>query len=542
MTSPSTSCIDENAIGALFDHRLSQAETDAIDHHVAECEECRNLLCSMARLYAPSSPALASGRGSTLPLGEPFARDASSDEANIRRLLALLGCERQVGRVLGGKWRLDAVLGVGGMAEVYAATHLTNGRRAAIKLLRREWMARPNVVYRFLREGYVANRISHPGAVTILDDGTADDGTPFLVLELLEGRTIGTHIRERLPVRTVVWIACEILDVLAAAHERGIVHRDIKPENVLLTRQGSVKLLDFGIARMHELAPNIRATQHGVLIGTPAYMPPEQARGALDSIDARTDIWAVGATMFALLAGRPVHLGGTPNETLVSAMKPAPKLGTVATEIPSEIADIVDRALAFSQHERWPDARVMQGALRGALDRVGDSQAGARSRPPEPWALATPIAKAEVSPKQRPMWLTFSLVASVVALLATLAFVARTRGLPSASGYTGVSPEQVPAAAPPSSSSPAPSDVVGARVSPEGSVGVPSEAQPPPSREEPVAARPKPGRRPVHRADAAPHAPPIAEPEPQTTTPPPPPATAPPPEPREDRHPLDRRD
>lgn len=387
MTREATACIDENAIGALFDHRLSKVEVDEIDRHVARCVDCRDLLCGLVRMYSsPSSPsralvqtaALVDPRATTAPIA------AAVDEAHIRRLLALLGCERRVDTIVGG-WRLDGVLGVGGMAEVYAATHVSNGQRAAIKLLRREWLSRPSVVSRFLREGYVANRLRHPGTVAVLGDGTTDNGTPFLVLELLDGQTIAPHVRERLPFSTVLWIASEILEVLGAAHARQIIHRDIKPDNVFLTRGGAVKVLDFGIARVRGLAEDgadfHRPTQHGTMMGTPAFMPPEQARGKLDEIDARTDLWALGATMFALLAGRPVRHGGTPDETLATAMKSeAPKLGSINPAVPPEICEIVDRALAFRRDDRWADAASMQTAIRSVLQRMDSSVPALASR------------------------------------------------------------------------------------------------------------------------------------------------------------------
>jgi serine/threonine-protein kinase len=351
----SAACIDENAIGALFDHKLTPAEAEAIDQHVSKCKDCRDLLASMARLYAPSAPS------GPVPVTSPFGPTVTSPgpkggDATIRRLLTMLGSDARIGRILAGKWRIDELLGVGGMAEVYAATHVTNGRRAAIKLLRRESLARPNIVYRFLREGYVANRVNHPGAVTILDDGTADDGTPFLVLELLDGKSIGDNVKkDRLPVSDILRIAHDVLDVLAAAHAQGIIHRDIKPDNILRTRAGQVKVLDFGIARLSES----QATQLGHIIGTPAYMPPEQATGDA-VIDARADVWALGATMFALLARRTVHDGKGP-------YAPAPKIATVVPNLDPIIGAIVDRALEFEPDHRWPDARSMQEALRAAL-------------------------------------------------------------------------------------------------------------------------------------------------------------------------------
>src|SRR5260370_28974654 len=140
----------------------------------------------------------------------------------------------RVGSVLRGKWRLDALLGVGGMAAVYAATH-RNGSRAAVKVLHTEWSVNPPIRSRFLREGYVANKVAHAGAVKVIDDDVAEDGALFLVTELLDGETLDdrrTRLGGRLPEDDVLSVADQLLDVLATAHSKGVVHRDLKPENL----------------------------------------------------------------------------------------------------------------------------------------------------------------------------------------------------------------------------------------------------------------------------------------------------------------------
>src|ERR1044072_6311813 len=169
---------------------------------------------------------------------------------------SLLGAARaRVGAVLREKWRLEGLLGVGGMASVYAATH-RNGMRGADKIRHPAAAMDANARGRFLREGYVANRVDHPGAVRVLDDDTAEDGSPYLVMELLEGASLDS-IAERRPggvlsLGEVVKIADELLDILATAHEKGMVHRDLKQETLFLTGGGALKVLDFGIARRGE--------------------------------------------------------------------------------------------------------------------------------------------------------------------------------------------------------------------------------------------------------------------------------------------------
>jgi serine/threonine-protein kinase len=274
--------------------------------------------------------------------------------------------EARVGITLKGKWRLVSVIGIGGMATVYAATH-RNGSRVAIKMLHPEVAVSRDVTSRFLREGYVGNQVVHPGTVKVLDDDITEDGAPFLVMELLEGESLGARLDRDGPLapHEVALLADQLLDVLAAAHAAHIVHRDLKPDNVFLTLEGRVKVLDFGIARLRSLAESSASTQAGSLLGTPAFMAPEQALGRWKEVDERTDIWAIGATLFNLLTGRFVHEADAVQEQLVlAATSKAPPLSLHAPHAPLWLCDIVDRALAFGRDVRFPDARSMQTALR----------------------------------------------------------------------------------------------------------------------------------------------------------------------------------
>lgn len=279
---------------------------------------------------------------------------------------------RRIGSVLRNKWTLDRLLDVGGMAAVFAATH-RNGNRVAIKMLHPAYARVDEIRERFLREGYVANKIDHPGAVAIHDDDELEDGSVFLVMELLRGMSLEARLNERsvLPSGEVILIAHRVLDVLAAAHTKNIVHRDIKPANVFLTVDGDVKVLDFGLARIRERTFNGSLTRTGIVMGTASFMPPEQARAKQDLIDQRTDLWAVGATMFRALAGRYVHEGGTVNERFIAAMSQhAPELGSVAPHVPPALCQVVDRALKFQTYDRWPTARDMQAALAEAYETI----------------------------------------------------------------------------------------------------------------------------------------------------------------------------
>lgn len=295
----------------------------------------------------------------------------------------------RVGTKLGGKWTLQRILGIGGMAAVFEAEH-DNGLRVAIKVLHPELSHVAEAKERFLDEAYIANHVAHSGTVPVLDDGIADDGLPFLVMELLDGETLQDRWQRSeaaLPVLEVFRLIEPLLDILRAAHQRGIVHRDLKPDNVFLTATGEVKLLDFGIARMAESHRSLK-TQFGATMGTPEYMAPEQARGRWEDVDEQSDIWSLGATMFALICGRTVHLAERSNELLLACMtEHAPPIGEVATDVPEIAAAVIDRALAFEKTHRYASAEEMLNDVRyvtQALERARPERDFA-SLPPQAW-------------------------------------------------------------------------------------------------------------------------------------------------------------
>ena len=288
--------------------------------------------------------------------------------------------------------------------QVYAATH-RNGNRVAIKLLHPHFSEHQDVKERFLREGYVANKVGHPGAVQVLDDDIADDGGVFLVMELLEGESLEARLRRThiLTPIEALYAADRILDVLAAAHDQGIVHRDIKPANIFISKTGTVKVLDFGLARVRDSRDFMAATKDGIVMGTAAYMPPEQALGKSSLIDSRADQWAVGALMFAALSGHYVHEGKTAVQRIIATSKnPARSLSTVAPDLPAEIVVIVDRSLSFSKDARYPTTRDLQNAVKaafaklarqpGAIERVASEREAKAARAPEPTAISIELA------------------------------------------------------------------------------------------------------------------------------------------------------
>ena len=294
---------------------------------------------------------------------------------------------RRLGTTLRDKWKLTRVLGVGGMAAVYVGQHKI-GREDAIKILHPEVARSKNVRARFEQEAHAVNRFKHPGVVEIRDFDVAEDGAPFLVMELLEGDSLSGRLKRNNGMETpeLLRVIDDMLDVLAAAHAQGIIHRDIKPDNVFLLNDGRVKVLDFGIARMREGAPKTMHTKIGSTLGTIAYMAPEQTMSS--KIDERADLFAVGATMFRILARRYIHEASSETELLVKmASDPAPPLASVAPHVPAEICLIVDRSLAFEKARRYPDARTMQADVRAVRNGLPPPYAAERLRaegPPSP--------------------------------------------------------------------------------------------------------------------------------------------------------------
>ena len=275
--------------------------------------------------------------------------------------------EKRIGTVLKGKWTLERLLGVGGMAAVYVGVHKI-GRREAIKILHPEIARNKELRARFEQEARAVNRFHHPGAVEIRDIDISEDGAPFLVMELLDGEPLAARAEAStsFDVGEMLRIADAVLDVLAEAHAHGIIHRDIKPDNLFLLRNGGVKVLDFGIARMRQEAGASLHTRTGSTLGTVTFMPPEQVKGL--AIDARADLFAVGATMFRLLARRRLHEGNSEAHLLIKmATESVPPLAGVAPHLPRDVCLIVDRALAFQAAQRYPDARTMQSDVRDVL-------------------------------------------------------------------------------------------------------------------------------------------------------------------------------
>jgi eukaryotic-like serine/threonine-protein kinase len=282
--------------------------------------------------------------------------------------------ERRVGTIIGGKWRVDGLLGSGSMAAVYAVTH-RNGARAALKILHPTLCTDPAVCERFLGEGYLANSVKHSGIVRVLDDGVTDDGCVFLTMDLLEGDTLEALRQKRgnkIPIVEALDLGDKLMDVLSAVHVAGIIHRDLKPQNVFVCNDGVLKLLDFGVARVFDRTSQSKLSMFGLVLGTPSFMSPEQALGSRDKVDHRSDIWSFGATLFTALTGETVHLGANVQAKLLAAATvKARSITMVMPDLPPGIAAAIDMSLRFKKEDRWQSTDAMRRAFREARDAAG---------------------------------------------------------------------------------------------------------------------------------------------------------------------------
>lgn len=316
----------------------------------------------------------------------------------------VVSSENRVGEVLASKYKLEALLGSGGMGHVYRAVNTHVGRAVAIKLLRTEHAENPVVRDRFMREARAANLVRHPNVVDVVDIEQDASGSPFIVQELLDGEDLA-HLAARsggkLPLAVVVDFLLPVIDAVAEAHSKGVVHRDLKPENVFLAKSphGPVpKLLDFGISKVTSTS-DLRATEVGVMMGTPAYMPPEQVQGARDA-DARSDIWALGVMMFELIAGRlPFDAIDAPALFVAIATRDAPTLLDIRADVTPKVSQIVARCLRRRPDERYPTAAELARDLRHVLDGEEIEPTGKRSLPPSALAEAAAPVKVPAAPK-----------------------------------------------------------------------------------------------------------------------------------------------
>ncbi len=271
-----------------------------------------------------------------------------------------------IGMTVGGRYQVRGILGEGGMGTVYDAEHVGLGRQVAIKVLNPTQAKKRVAVKRFQQEARAAGAIGHPNICEVYDMGLLDDGSPYLVMEKLVGQTLADRISKEggLPFDDLVDVIIQVLSGLIAAHDKGIVHRDIKPENIFLARRVGcppiVKILDFGVSKMMPQFLNgeeqLDLTRTGMVMGTPYYMSPEQARGERN-LDGRVDVYATGVMMYEAIAGKRPFLAPNYNALLLAIIntQPAP-LHEVRPATPRALEAVVARAMAKNRNERYPSA------------------------------------------------------------------------------------------------------------------------------------------------------------------------------------------
>jgi serine/threonine-protein kinase len=359
-------------------------------------------------LDATVAPQAADGRAGTMAQGSQPG-GAGGPSAGLRP-----------GIVVAETYEITRLLGQGGMGAVWEAKHLRlPGKRVVIKVLL-FGATDATVLARFRREAEIGSRLGHPNIVQVIDFNTLPDGTPYIVLELLQGESLASRLlRGPLPLEQVTSIVTQVGSALAAAHREGVVHRDLKPDNVFLcpTDLGGevrdvVKVLDFGISKIR--GANTVLTQDAALLGTPQYMAPEQATGRNDEIDARTDVFAFGAMTFEMLAGKAPFTGDTLAAVIHAIVyTPTPPLAALApaTDVPPAIVAAVERAMEKNRDARFPDVNSFVKAVTSRSLATAPTVQTARQE------TAAPTERISREPSKTPVFIAFG-----IAVLASVGF------------------------------------------------------------------------------------------------------------------------
>jgi serine/threonine-protein kinase len=343
-----------------------------------------------------------------------------------------------------GKFRLERRLGQGAMGEVFLGVHVELGNAVAVKILTRQASAEANGVERFLNEARAVAAIDHENVARIIDQDRLPDGTPYIVMEYVDGQTLRDVLQEQgaLPLRQAVELGLDVLAALTAAHGRGVVHRDLKPENIRVTPTGRAKVLDFGIAKRLD-APSTALTAEGAVVGTPHYMSPEQVSGLV--IDGRTDLYALGVILFECVTGQRPFEADQLVQLLHRQLTVAPvPPSSLRGDLPGSLERVILRALEKSAALRFVDAKEMAQALRATLAELptGPTLAQVRAAAPqvelatpgEAFAATTvraPVAVAPVAPSpsapgpSRALWFATVLVAVAAVSFGVASVLAR---------------------------------------------------------------------------------------------------------------------
>jgi len=393
--------------------------------------------------------------------------------------------ELSAGQVVADKYRIDSIIATGGMGVVVAATHVELAQKVAIKFLRE---VSHEALARFRREARLLVRLKSPHVARVLDVGALEDDTPFIVMEHLDGSDLATILTERgkLPWPEAVDYVLQAMEAVAEAHALGMVHRDLKPANLFVARDGSgtttVKVLDFGVSKIiDDRAESLGVTRggdltnEGVALGSPGYMSPEQMTSARD-VDARADVFSLGALLYRLVSGQPPYKGKTVVSILaVMATEPLRALRSVAPDVPPELAAVVERCLAQDRDARFPTlAHLAQAMLpfapardRALVDQISTTLGVARPEEPARAVLLSPERRS------RRALLAFAAAVLSACVLAGVATWRLTSARPRAKTI-----ELTPAEAPRGSASAAPPAVSASESSAPVPMPLPSMATP----------------------------------------------------------------
>jgi serine/threonine-protein kinase len=463
-------CLDEETLLDLVRGRLEGEGLAAAEAHVAACDACAALVAHAApmveRVNAASTLA---SRMAAAPV--PVMAAAAPAPANL---------PLEAGAVVKGTYRVLRCIGKGGMGIVYEVSHARLRGRYALKLMSPQFAADQAALSRFRREAQVTSSLRHPNIVQVIDFDESEDGRAFLAMEYLSGPTLAGYLADTgaLPLELALPIVEQIVGALAAAHAAGVVHRDLKPENVILVpREGGghlVKLLDFGLSKMR--AVSLRITHSEMLLGTPGYMTPEQALGQIDSVDARTDQYALATLVWEMLAGRPLFRGDSVNAVLyqVVNVEPPPLEGVV----PAAVEGVLRTALAKRQEDRFPSVSAFAEALaRAAAEKP--------VRDPPPTVRSLPAA----TPPRRPALVVggVAIATAALGLWAVAHFGSRPEG-----DAGGARPGPAPALPSPPPPGTAPTAAPAAPAAPTTGVAAPAPAAPAPAASAPSPPTPSP--------------------------------------------------
>jgi eukaryotic-like serine/threonine-protein kinase len=426
-----------------------------------------------------------------------------------------------IGRTLGGHYRLELLLGQGGMGSVYRGVQLSVNRPVAIKLISGSSPNQDEMIRRFRREAEATARLSHPNTVRLFDFGVTESQELYMVMELLEGSDLAGHLQQTGPlaVQEALGIASQVLQALSEAHELGIVHRDLKPGNVFLSRlRGGgnfVKVMDFGIAGIEQARETQKLTTPGAVMGTPSYMSPEQAQGK--PVDARSDLYSLGVMLFEMLTGHSPYDADTVVSLLFAHVtQPHKLLAQVGARLPEHAAvqPLLDHLLAKTPDARPPSA----AAVLAQIEALGFAP-GPKLEQTAPRRIVTVTANPEtplgwpmpdVTPKPAPiaaaptssrLGLAVTLASVLIAALGLVLWIKLpSRHDPRAAGVSAAAPQAQPTAAAPTAPTPAAS-------------AQPASAQPAAAAAEPAAHGDTPAQTPQAAEPAASAAPPVLAPE-----------------------------